>query len=794
MAEISPNVSSPVYTANGIVTAFTFPFSVVSETDVLVLWNGAPHATGYNVTFGDLAGTVTFQTPPPNGTKIQILLDPDYLQTSEFADQGSYNLSTVNAINRRAVIKDLALKEGVARSIKFPHGTAVADLPALPIGVVRALGYNGQEFVWAPNDAVTVASDLVQAATARAGAEAAALAAADDRDAVEVLLAQQPRRVAKYLDSTVISSTVLVTDTNLVVPLGANSLTVLRGHIDYTAGATGDLKWQHAGPTAVSVRINRKALAPGDTAYSGIMIDTTYSSSEIIVGGGAGAGVIEFDATIRNGPTAGNFNIRWAQNAPDATATTFKAGSRIEYFGLPASADFAFSSTAIAKLGSYSGPVSAGGHNVISLQAGGILNSYIETMVAGSAVEAQLFTGNYTVTIDDGTPMTIAGPGGNTWGFVSLFSGLEDEPHRVKVKGVAIDSDITFRVVGYAPNLERPSDIPSRYRIYDAAYSSYIAKDGAPDPYTGNYGTGDQRVAVQSSACGFGLRFSASTTSVRVWIYDGTANSQHILLQDGVAMGTPYTTSGSSLYKLVTLATGLSGSHEYEIQAIHSGKQSYIFAIFVDTLDAVAHTAKNLDAWYGDSNVEMQIGEDSRGHAAYLQARRNGRACIRKGLGGQKVSPWGRDNTSLITSGLSQVASRIFNMLGVNDYHFSTPLATFEADYTTMLANQRSGSASAPIICLGIHEHYRPTFAGTPYSDADRIAYNTRIQAAVAARLTAGDTNVFYIDTTGWIDGTNPTSDLRDNVHLSNPLTVGSPVGWVPFEAQLNSALVVLGI
>ena len=130
MAEISPNVSSQLYIANGITTAFAFPFSVVSATDVLVLWNGAPHGTGYSVTFGDLAGTVTFQTPPPDGTTIRILLDPDYVQSSEFADQGAYNLSTVNLINRRAAIKALATEDRAVRALKAPLGETGPDIPA----------------------------------------------------------------------------------------------------------------------------------------------------------------------------------------------------------------------------------------------------------------------------------------------------------------------------------------------------------------------------------------------------------------------------------------------------------------------------------------------------------------------------------------------------------------------------------------------------------------------------------------------------------------------------------------
>lgn len=790
MAAISDKVSTPPQNGDGTNKAFAFDFSIIAPGDIGVYVDGIEkdYPDDYGVVFGGTSGTVTFHEAPAAGTQILLVSQPDYSQTSEFADQSAYNLSTVNTINRRAAIRDLVLKKSSDRALKFPRGSVAPDMPALPTarGVIAydpALG-----FVWTPNDTVTVASDLLRSEQARASAEAAAAQASADRDAIETLVAQQPQTVAKPLDESVTSSTVLVTDADLMVPLAANSLTVLNGHINYSAGATGDLKWQHAGPAApVSVRVNRQALAPGDTAYGGIAVDTAYSGGDIAVAGGAGRGIVKFEATIRNGPTPGNFAFKWAQNSSDATPTKIEAGSRIEYFGLPASADFAFASSVIAKLGNYIGPVSSGGHNVVSLQTAGIVNSYIETVVEGSTVSAQLFTGNYTVTVDGGAPFVVAGPAGNTWGFVPLFSGLEDEPHRLKIQGIALDSDTTLRVVGYGPNLVRPSDVPNRYRIYDAAYNAYIAKDGAPDPYTGNYGTGDARVAVQASASGFGVRFSATTTSVRLWIYDGAANSRHILLQDGVAIGNPYTTDGSGIFKLVTLATGLSGTHEYEIQAIHSGRQSYIFALFVDTLDAVPHSAKPLDVWYGDSNVEMQIGEDARTHASYLLARATGKAATRKGLGGQKVSTWGRDNTALVTSGLSQAAGRIINMIGVNDYYFSTALATLEADYTTMLANQRSGNASAPIICLGIHDHYRARSDATPYLDADRILYNNRIAAAVAARVTAGDSNVFYVDTSGWIDGTNPTQDLRDGVHLN-------ATGWIAFESHLAAALAGLGI
>lgn len=618
---------------------------------------------------------------------------------------------------------------------------------------------------------------------------------ADSIQAAADVLANAPLTVLKNASTSRASTTTLAADPNLTVPLPAYGAKRVKGRIKYSAGATGGLKYRVTGPAGATVQIDRFAFAPGASALSALGADTAFHSSDIAVTGGAGSGWIDLDMTAYAGANAGTIAFEWAQNASDATATIVKAGSEFKYNLMPVTVGTAFASNAIAKLGDYSGPASSGGHNVITMQEVGNLNSYIETMVPGSFAEAQLYTGNYTVTIDRGTPFVVAGPPGNTWGFVELYSGLSDSQHRVKIQGHNFDSDITIRAFGVAPFAVRPSDIPNRYRLYDATngYAEKIAKDGAPDPNSVNYGSGDKRTAVMLTGSSFGPRFQATTDSVRVWMNDLTDNSQHILLRDGVEFGTPYTTTGTNLFQLVTFATGSTGSHEYEIQPIHSGRKSYINAIFVDTLEALVNPLKSLDAWLGDSNVEMQIGEDARGHASSLQGRRNGRAAIRKGLGGQTAA-WGRDNIAAFLSGLSQPASRIFIMLGVNDYWLSTPLATVESAYTAMLVNGRGANASAPIICLGIHDHYRAQNDGTPYSDANRILYNNRIAAAVAARVTAGDANVFYIDTSGWIDGTNPTPDLRDAVHIANPRTTGTPVGWTPYEAHLNTALTGLGL
>ena len=83
--------------------------------------------------------------------------------------------------------------------------------------------------------------------------------------------------------------------------------------------------------------------------------------------------------------------------------------------------------------------------------------------------------------------------------------------------------------------------------------------------------------------------------------------------------------------------------------------------------------------------------------------------------------------------------------LGSNDANRSVPGATFQTRYTTFLQNIRAKYPNADIFALR-------TFNGF---------YQTETQAAVNARVSAGDTKVRYIDTTGWID----SSDLPDTLH-----------------------------
>lgn len=125
MAGISPSTYSGPYTANGSQTAFPFDFTAGSSDEVLVDVGGATVSSSlYTVALDSdfNGGTVTFLTAPVNAAVVTLYPDPDFLQASEFENEGAYKLSTVNTINRRSAVRDLWLR---TRLVLFsPSGIA----------------------------------------------------------------------------------------------------------------------------------------------------------------------------------------------------------------------------------------------------------------------------------------------------------------------------------------------------------------------------------------------------------------------------------------------------------------------------------------------------------------------------------------------------------------------------------------------------------------------------------------------------------------------------------------------
>lgn len=155
MPAISPTVYTGPYTANGTQTQFSFNFSIVGATDIAVeVDDVAISSLLYTVEFNATGGTISFATPPAAGAQVMLLSAPDYLQTSEFENEGAYNLDTVNKINRRASVKALVTEDKASRALKVPRGEEGLEVPLSDVVSIVAVGNN----LIAGNDISTVAA------------------------------------------------------------------------------------------------------------------------------------------------------------------------------------------------------------------------------------------------------------------------------------------------------------------------------------------------------------------------------------------------------------------------------------------------------------------------------------------------------------------------------------------------------------------------------------------------------------------------------------------------------------
>jgi len=186
VAAISDKVSTPPQNGDGTNKAFAFDFSIVAPGDIGVYVDGVEkeYPADYSVAFGDISGTVTFNDAPAAGTQILLVSRPDYRQTSEFADQGAYNLSTVNTINRRATIRGLVTEDKASRALKVPLGETPPELESLADAEGMVLGIVGGRMRGVANDAVAIASDVARAETAASQTGADRAATSEDRTAV----------------------------------------------------------------------------------------------------------------------------------------------------------------------------------------------------------------------------------------------------------------------------------------------------------------------------------------------------------------------------------------------------------------------------------------------------------------------------------------------------------------------------------------------------------------------------------------------------------------------------------
>ena len=136
-----------------------------------------------------------------------------------------------------------------------------------------------------------------------------------------------PLVAVKGSDQSVTSSTTLVGDTALFVPLAANGSYEVRCMINYEGGTrnSSDLKWGFSVPGGSTMRYSALFVGPGGSTNVQMLTGTSTNTA-----GSNGAGVIQalqMTGSITTSSTAGNLQLQWAQGTSSGTATIVHATS-----------------------------------------------------------------------------------------------------------------------------------------------------------------------------------------------------------------------------------------------------------------------------------------------------------------------------------------------------------------------------------------------------------------------------------------------------------------------------------
>ena len=142
-------------------------------------------------------------------------------------------------------------------------------------------------------------------------------------------LEQFPVLVRKTADETVNNSAAWNVDDALTVPIAASAVMVAKFWVLYDSSTVADFR----------IRISGPAGASGVVAIDGPTSTTGIKRTQVALGGtvfidGYGVGTVNLariEGVITNGATAGNVTLDWGQAAAEATNTTVKAGSHVEY-------------------------------------------------------------------------------------------------------------------------------------------------------------------------------------------------------------------------------------------------------------------------------------------------------------------------------------------------------------------------------------------------------------------------------------------------------------------------------
>jgi hypothetical protein len=136
-----------------------------------------------------------------------------------------------------------------------------------------------------------------------------------------------PQGVVKPASQNVISSTVLVNDTDLVLPVAANASYIFDCFLDFTSVSGADLKVSWAVPSGASLLYQALHNEGGATGLNNSQLIYADSNTLFCAGNGATQVAAGLNGSLITTGTAGNLQLRWAQNTSTASNTTIRVQS-----------------------------------------------------------------------------------------------------------------------------------------------------------------------------------------------------------------------------------------------------------------------------------------------------------------------------------------------------------------------------------------------------------------------------------------------------------------------------------
>ena len=131
----------------------------------------------------------------------------------------------------------------------------------------------------------------------------------------------------KSSNQLVTSSTTLVNDADLVIPVAANSTYDIAVQLFFTAASGGDLKWTFTVPSGATFEYQPLHNEGGGTGLTNSTQGNSDSDTVTAAGAGGTIEAVRMTGTLTVLGTGGNLQLRWAQNTSNGTSTTMRAKS-----------------------------------------------------------------------------------------------------------------------------------------------------------------------------------------------------------------------------------------------------------------------------------------------------------------------------------------------------------------------------------------------------------------------------------------------------------------------------------